>query len=301
VKEVSAKKVILTSFFVDLLDIVTNVIVAVITGSIVMTTESIQGFADITAVSLIYLGFRKGRKVADATHPLGYGRELYFWTLLSSIMMMVFTATISFYLGFLRFIHPEPIDNLVLAYGVLTLSILSNGYAMSLDIRRITNNSSSSFRFKHFFNSEHIETKTTFVLDLMGTSVAICGLISLLLLKFTNNLQFDGIGAMVMGFVLASLSFILIKGAKDLLIGKAASPDTNKKIKSCIDRFSEVKQIIRLQTVYEGSGKVLVLLDLHLKNDLKTDQIERLTQKIKDSIQSEVPSVYNVQIELSEK
>ncbi len=297
--EITAKKVILTSILVDIIDIVTNVVIAIVTGSIVMAVESIQGFADLTAAVLLYVGFKKSLKNASPSHPLGYGREIYFWTLISSLIMLAFTATITFYLGFLRFLHPQNIDNIFLAFGVLVFSILTNGYALSLDVRRLSSNTSKWKIFKSFFHSEHIETKATFVLDLMGTSVAVFGLLSLVILKITQDNRFDGIGAMIMGAVLAILSFMLFAGAKDFLIGRSAPKGTTKKIEGVISEFDQVRKIRKLQTVYEGSSKLLLLLDLHLVDDLTTDQIEKLTEDIKDEIKKEVPVVFNIQIEIT--
>jgi cation diffusion facilitator family transporter len=298
-QEITAKKVILTSILVDILDIITNVVIAIVTGSVVMAVESIQGFADLTAAVLLYVGFKKSLKNASPSHPLGYGREIYFWTLISSLIMLAFTATITFYLGFLRFLHPQDIDNIYLAFGVLVFSILTNGYALSLDVRRLSSNTSKWKIFKSFFHSEHIETKATFVLDLMGTSVAVFGFLSLVILKITQDNRFDGVGAMIMGSVLAILSFVLFAGAKDFLIGRSAPKGTTRKIEDVISMFKMVKKIRRLQTVYEGSSRLLLLLDLHLENDLTTDQIEKLTEDIKDEIKKTVPAVFNIQIEIT--
>lgn len=298
-KELPVKKVILTSLFINIIDIVTNAVIAALTGSIVMVTESIQGFADLTAVGLVYIGFVRAHRTATATHPLGFGRELYFWTLLSSILMMVFTATITFYLGFLRFINPQQIENIYLAYGILVLSIATNGYALSLDIRKLSENTSKWQVVKNFFKSDHIEVKTTFTLDLMGTSIAVCGLISLIFLKYTGDLRYDGLGAMIMGVVLAILAFTLFSGAKDFLIGKAAPKNINKKIKDIVFKFDEVKEVKNLHTVYEGSSRLLLLIDLHLKDGLSTNQIEKLTHEVKDEIRKELPIAYNIQIEIT--
>src|SRR5687768_2919413 len=106
---VSAQKVVLTSVFVDLVDVILNIAVAIFTGSVVMLAEALQGAADLLAAGLIFIGLRRARKKADSEHQFGHGKELYFWTLISAVVMFTLTSGLSIYFGFQRFTHPEPI------------------------------------------------------------------------------------------------------------------------------------------------------------------------------------------------
>lgn len=296
--EITAKRVIVTSFFVDLIDIVTNIIVALITGSIVMTAETLQGMADLTAVGFLLIGLARSNRPADRSHPFGHGREIYFWTLLSSIIMLVFTASLSFFLGLQRFLHPEGLDNLYWAFIVLTIAILTNSYALSLDIQRILGKNKLSLIFKEFFQSPKIETKTTFVLDFMGVAAALFGLFSLIFYRLSSDQRLDGVGAMGIGIILAGLSLFLILGVKDLLVGKRASKEIEKSIRDLTLSFPEVREIIDLKTVHSGSSHILVSLDVHLKNKLDTDRIEKIVDQIKNKIRENIPQAKEIQIEL---
>lgn len=284
---------------VDIVDIVTNVVVALLTGSIVMVVESIQGLADTTAAGLLVIGVKRANRSADSLHPFGYGRELYFWALISSVIMLVFTAGTSFLLGLNRFLRPERLDNLFLAFFVLGLAVVTNGYALSLDIKRLSGNLPKHKIFRHFFASAHIETKTTFVLDLIGVLSALAGLVNLSLYQLSGKLYFDGIGAMTIGTLLGVLSIVLAIEAKELLIGRAASVKIHRSIRKIVLNFEEVVKIASIKTAYVGSGRLIVDLDLHLKNGLTTDQIERLTARIKEEIKNSIVEVDDIQIELA--
>lgn len=61
-KKISAKQSILTSLVVDFFDIVVNLFVAIITGSIVMVAETIHGVADFIAVLFLYIGLKRSAK-----------------------------------------------------------------------------------------------------------------------------------------------------------------------------------------------------------------------------------------------
>src|SRR5687767_5074695 len=116
-RKISERRVLATTFFVDLLDVALNLTVAILTGSAVMWSEFFQGLADLTSAAFLLVGYKRSRKKADRLHPFGYGKEIYFWTLISAVVMMTFTATASFYVGLMRFLNPQEITHIGFGYG----------------------------------------------------------------------------------------------------------------------------------------------------------------------------------------
>lgn len=297
-KKVSARKVIITSFLVDVVDVSLNLTIAILTGSVVMLAEMLQGLADLTATGFLLIGLKTSSRPADKKHPFGHGRELYFWTLLSALLMLVVTSTLSFNFGLQRFTHPKLIDNAYLTYIALFIAISTNGYALSLSVNRLLKGHPGTKILDRFFQSSRVETKTTFILDLMGTVSALLGLIALLLYGITGNAQFDGLGAMIIGASLAILSFFLVLSVKDYIIGRSASVSVQHRIIQAALKTPEVHDVLDLKTLHIGQSNLLVNLEVHLKNDLTTDEIEKLMDKIKAAIQKEVPAIQHIQIEL---
>lgn len=295
---ISAKRVVVTSFLVDILDVVLNITVTILTGSVIMLAAALEGLADLITTGLLLMGLRLSRRPPDKVHPFGYGREIYFWALISALIMISLTATLSFYFGWQRFLQPEGIKNLPLVYFVLAVAIVSNGYSFTLSLRRILRQRKLSQIWTIFLRTSLIETKTTFIKDLMGTSAAILGLIAILIYTVAGDFRFDGIGAMAIGTTLATLAVVLIVGIRDLIIGRSASFEVEEKIRQAAQGIQGVIQVLDLKTAHIGSEKLLVNLDVHIKDDLTTDQIEVLIDKIKAKIQNEVPTVTHIQIEL---
>src|SRR5687768_7634730 len=195
--KISSKRAILTSFLVDLGDIALNVTAMIITGSVVLLAEALEGGSDLVASGLLFVGLRISKKRANKKHPFGFGKALFSWTLLSAMVMLVFGAGLSFYFGLKRFLDPHDIEKIGLAYLALSISICTNGYALSVSTRRLLHKEPLRDLFKIFFNSAHVETKNTFVLDFTGTSAALIGFISIVIYQISGNKQFDGIGGML--------------------------------------------------------------------------------------------------------
>lgn len=195
---ITAKRAILTSFFVDLLDIILNVLIVFFTGSVVMVAEFFQAVADLVSSALLWVGLKRPEK------------EVYFWTMLSALIMLVVASSLSFYFGLQRFLHPENVENIYLAYMALLFAAVSNGYAFYVSARRILDGKHFFTLISAFKSSPFVTTKNTFVLDLMGMSSAIVGLGALMLYQLYGDVRFDGVGAMCIGIVSAFLSTHLI-------------------------------------------------------------------------------------------
>ena len=294
----SARRVVKISFIVDLFDAGLSLLVVILTGSVVMLAEFFQALADLVAVTFLLVGLKSADKKPDKQYPFGYGKEIYFWTLISAIIMISITATASFYFGLKRLLNPEEINHIYLAYLVLVLALLANGYSFSLSLRRILGKKSIKNFFRVFMDSGLTATKNTFALDLMGAAAAFLGLLSLILYQFTGALWFDGLGAMAVGMVMAIFAALLIFGVKGFLIGKRASPETEKQIKTVVMELKEVKEILELKTMQIGPEKLLVNLDIHIKDGMSTTEIEVLIDTIEEKISKVTPSAHHIQVEL---
>ena len=297
-RKISERRVLVTTFCVDLLDVILNLSVALLTGSVVMLSEFFQGLADLTAAGFLLVGYKRSRKKADKLHPFGHGKEIYFWTLISAVVMMTFTATASFYVGLIRFLNPQEITHIGFGYGTLLITVVTNGYALSLSSRRILKSKPLKQLPQLFLKSDAVTAKNALVLDLMGTTAAGSGLLSLLLYQLVAERRFDGVGAMVIGVTTAILAFVLITGIKGLLVGERAAPQIEEEIKKAALSIPEVKEILDLRTMQIGPEKLLVNIEVHMQDQLTTDDLEALIDKIKTRIQGKVSSIRYVQVEL---
>ena len=60
-----------------------------ISGSTAMLTEAIHSLVDTADQVLLLVGQTCGERPADATHPLGYGMEVYFWSFVVALMVFL--------------------------------------------------------------------------------------------------------------------------------------------------------------------------------------------------------------------
>jgi cation diffusion facilitator family transporter len=297
-KEISVERVVKTSFLVSVLDIAINTFVAIISGSVVMLSQALQGLADLISAGFLMVGVKNSKRKPDQNNPFGYGREIYFWTFLSALVTFTLTAGASFYFGFKRFINPEALDNINVAFITLCIALITNGYSMSLSLKRLLGKARLS-KFKSIFlESSLLATKKAFVLDAMGTSAPTLGIFALVLYKITGDLRYDGVGAMLVGITMGILSLFILKSAKDLLVGQSASSEIEAKIINAAESFHSVIEVLELKTLLIGPKKILVNMEVHLADKLTTDEIEKLIDMIEKEIRGSVPEAVSIHIEL---
>lgn len=297
-KPIAASRVLLISFLVDLLDVILGVVVTILSGSVVMLAQALEGAADLTSSGLLVFGLRRSRKKADITHPFGYGRELYFWTMISALIMLAITATLTIHFGIDRYLNPRPVKNTLIANVVLALTVVTNGYALSLSLRRLLSDKPLSKIWAIFLSSPLIETKTALILDLMGTVASVIGLASLCFYALTGNSHFDSIGAVLIGLVLAFFAIVLLLAVKDLLIGKGVSRQTLEIIKNAATKVEHVRSVQGLRATHTGPESIMINIDINAHNDLTTDQLEKVIDKVKTEIKKDLPQASHIQVEL---
>lgn len=297
-KKFTNKRAVLTSFIVSLSDVILNSIVALVTGSAVILAEALQGFADLTSAGILLIGQKRASRKASKKHPFGFGKEIYFWTQISAFIILAITATFTFYFGYKNFRNPHEIENLTIAYAMLIFALCTNGYAFSISVRKILEGKKRKKLFSAFFASHHVDVKTTFILDLMGTIAAGIGLVAITLYSLTGIERIDGIGAMVISIFVAFLAFVLLISLKDLITGQSAPENIERKIRAVAREHPMVLDVLGLRTMIIGSDKILVTIDVHLDNNLTTDDIEEDIDEIKESIRRKVPTAHHIQVEL---
>lgn len=294
----SDKKVVITSLLVSLSDVVLNLVVALLTGSVVMLSQSLQGLSDLVTAIILLFGVSRSARSHDKRHQFGYGREIFFWVLIAGMFMFIGTGVISIAIGYNQLKDPSGIENIGLAIVMLMFGFTTNAYSFSRSVRRLNQTIGTEKWWKRFMHSGMVETKATFLIDFLGTITALFGLVAIGAYILTGNERFDGIGSIAIGLGMMIGSFILIRDVKGLIIGRSVSDSIAEHINQSAIKVDGVQSVLDLRTMYLGSSKLLVLIEVHLADNLSTDEIEVITDKIKDVIIQDVPHAYHVQVEV---
>lgn len=297
-KKITSLRTIVVSSAVSVTDVLFSFVAATITGSTVMLAQGLQGLADLTTTVFLFFGVKRSEKDTTKDHPFGYGRELFFWVLISSLFAFVFSGAFAMYNAIKQIIEAGPIESVHLAIFALSFGVLTNGYSLMNSLKRLSYGAKKVSLVEYIKNSSLVETKMTLLVDLMGTLSAIFGLFALSLYQITGNSVFDGIGALIIGMFTALGALLVIVDLRGFIVGRSPGTDVVNSIKSTAIGIKGVQDVLDLRAVTIGSGKIFVILEIHFEDDMSTDEIEVVTDEIKAAVQVAEPQIEQVQVEV---
>ena len=246
-------KSILFALLANLGIAITKTVAAVITGSGAMLAEAVHSYADCGNQGLLFLGLSASKKVPDQLHPLGHGKEIYFWSFIVALILFSMGGMFSIYEGIHKLSTHEGLKIPVIAVVVLSVSMILEAaslYGCLTQINKLRHNVSLWAWVKNTRNSELVVVLGEDIAALLGLFFA---LISVVLSIVTRNPVFDAIGSIGIGVLLILVSLFLGIKVKSLLIGQSSDDETRKSIIKVLEARPEVDRILNLITLQFGS------------------------------------------------
>lgn len=275
---------------------VAKFVAAAFTGSSAMLTEGFHSVVDSTNQLLLLYGERASNRPADEIHPLGYGRELYFWSFVVAILIFATGAGLSIYEGILHILHPSPIEDATVAYVVLGISFVLEGGSWLTAMREFRVTQGELGWWKAVRRSKD---PATFIV-LFEDSAAMFGLvvaaIGIFLTHSTGNPVWDGTASIVIGVALAIVAFMLARESKGLLIGERADPKLVDAIRNAFATRPEVSGVQEVVTIHTAPRKVFVAASVDFVDAIEVGHIERLIADTEAALRAEYPQITSVYI-----
>lgn len=275
----------------------TKFIAAHVTNSSAMLAEGVHSVVDTTDGLLLLLGQYRAARPPDDAHPLGHGKELYFWSLIVAILFFALGAGMAFYEGVQHITHPEPIADPTWNYVVLGASAIFTLGSFGVAFVQFRARAAKQGYWATFRGSKD-PTLFTLVLedlaDMAGLALAFLGIF---LGRWLHNPYLDGVASIGVGLVLTAVAALLARESKGLLIGEGAGRTEQQLIRSTAENDPAVVAVRRPLTMYFGPHTVLVAMDVEFCPDLTTDEIARAVDRMESGIRRVQPDVKHIYIE----
>ncbi len=235
---------------------VAKLIAALFTGSGSMLAEAVHSFADSGNQGLLLLGHKRASKKPDKRHPLGYGRESYFWALLVAVILFVLGGLFSLYEGIHKFSAGEPLEHVGWAVGVLILGCLLEGYSLRAAwiAAKAIRGERSLFRWAR--GTGNVNLLVVVFEDLAAMAGLVLALFAVILSWLTGDPFFDALGSCVIGVLLLLVAIFLSSLVRRLIIGLSTSEEVHTRITAIwTERGYEV---LSLYAIWDGPEQMLV-------------------------------------------
>src|SRR5436190_9094112 len=275
---------------------VTKFIAAAFTGSSAMLSEGIHSLVDTGNGWLLLLGSRRSRKPADASHPFGHGKELYFWSLIVAILIFALGGGMSVYEGVTHLRHPHLSDP-TWNYVVLGFAILFESFSFFFAFKAFRSEVREGGILKTIRDSKDPTTFTVLFEDaaaMLGLLVAFAGIF---LGHVLGNPYLDGAASIVIGLILGVVAAFLAFESKGLLIGEGVSPRTLSSIRALAGKDDAVAEVKKALTMHFGPNEVLLALEVRFKRHLRATQIAEAINRLENRIREKHPEIRHIFIE----
>jgi len=263
---------------------VTKFIAGAVTNSGSMISEGVHSLVDTVNELLLLLGIHKSQKPPDAKRPFGYGKELYFWSFIVSILIFGLGGGISIYQGYLHIRTPENLGNPFWNYIVLGASILFEGTSLF-----IAANEFNKVRGDQSWWDAIVRSKDpSNFLVLFEDGAAVAGLFVVMIFMYLshtlNKPVLDGVASVIVGLLLVAVSLVLARESYSLLMGEGIAPATKKSMIALVEKDEAVLKVINIISDYRAPDEVLLLLTVAFKDDLDTGEINEAITRIREEI-----------------
>jgi cation diffusion facilitator family transporter len=261
---------------------VSKFVAAAITGSSAMLTEGVHSVVDSTNQLLLMWGRHASRRSPDELHPFGYGRELYFWSFVVAVLVFSLGAGVSIYEGIVHIMDPEPAVSPVVAYTVLLVAFLLEGWSTMAALREFK---ASKGQLGWFQAVRRSKDPPAFIV-LLENSAAIAGIIAaaigLMIAQISGDPFYDGAASVLIGTILAFTAILLAYESKGLLIGEAADPVLVEELRSLACGCRGVVGVGDVLTIHSAPDVITAMLSVDFDDTISAGQVERIVREIED-------------------
>jgi cation diffusion facilitator family transporter len=290
----SSKFVVYAALLGNLLVALVKFVAAAWTGSSAMLSEAVHSVVDTGDQAVLLYGMHRAAKPPDETHPLGYGRELYFWSFIVALLIFTIGAGVTLYEGIHHIRDPHPIENPTISYVVLGLSMVFEGTTWFIAWREFSKTTGDLRIYEAVRQSKDPPVFIVLFEDtaaLIGLLIALAGTFAS---QYFDAPVIDGIASIGISVLLACVAFLLARESKGLLIGEPAS----RRIRDCIlaatAPIAGLEHASLMFTVHLSPDQIVAALSVDFKDTLTAPEIKQKVAELERAIRAKNPDVVAV-------
>jgi cation diffusion facilitator family transporter len=257
------------AFAVNLLIALAKTVAAALTGSASLVAEAAHSWADAGNEIFLVVANRRSRRPAEPTHPHGFGREAYVWSLFAALGLFVAGAAVSVTHGVQELLNPEEASNFLVGYIVLAVSFVLESVSFMQSLRQAGPEAKAMERdlIEHVLVTSDPTLRAVVAEDsaaLIGLLIAAAGLG---LHQLTGSSIPDAIGSILVGLLLAVVAVVLINRNRRFLIGQEADPRVRSATIRALLELPEVARVTYLRLEIIGPRMITIIGDVDLTGD----------------------------------
>jgi cation diffusion facilitator family transporter len=284
---------------------VTKFVAFFLTGASSMLAEGIHSVADSGNQLLLLFGGRRATREATKEHPFGFGRERYIYSFLVSIVLFSVGGLFALYEAYHKAheVHAGEPNELLdgrwwwVAIVVLVGAILMEGFSFRTATREINKIRGDVGWVAFVRRAKSPELPVILLEDFAALIGLVFALLGVGLSKLTGNGYFDVAGTAAIGILLVAVAIVLGVETKSLLLGEAASPAAQRRLREGLEQTPGVERVIHMRTMHLGPEELLVGVKIGVAADAEAGEIARCIDAAERAMREAEPTARVIYIE----
>jgi cation diffusion facilitator family transporter len=257
---------VVLAFCANLAIAIAKTIAAFLTGSASITAEAAHSWADTGNEIFLLIADRRGAIERDDEHPLGYGRETYFWSTIAAFGLFTAGAVVSVAHGIQELGTPESSRDVWVAYLVLGISAVLEGFSFQQAFRQARGAARERGKrtLDHVLTSSDTTLRAVFAEDsaaLIGLVIAFLGV---LLHQLTGNAVYDAVGSILVGVLLAIVAIVLMDRNRRFVVGQEASDELTNAVLREVLSSDAIERVTYLHLEFVGPSRIYLVAAVDL-------------------------------------
>ena len=269
---------------------VSKYVAAVITGSGSMLAEAVHSTADCGNQALLLFGLKRAKRPPSDDYPMGYGKEIYFWSFIVAIMLFSVGGLFSLYEGWHKLHAPEPLTYPLLALGVLAFGIAAETFSTWGCLREVNKVRGSRTIWQWFRSSRHAELVVILGEDLAALFGLVFAFIAVSLTWATGDPMWDALGGIGIGVLLIVVAVVVGIEVKQLLVGQGVETAVRDEMKAFLAAQPAVEQLYQLLTLHMGED-VMVAVKARMRPQGGQDALVAAINAVEAAFSARFPQV----------
>jgi cation diffusion facilitator family transporter len=237
-----------------------------LTGASSMLAEGIHSVADSGNQVLLLLGGKRATRAATPEHPFGFGRDRYIYSFLVAIVLFSVGGLFALYEAYHKAheVHEGVPNELIdgrwwwVAVVVLLGAIVMEGFSFRTAIRESNKTRGKTSWVDFVRRAKSPELPVILLEDFAALIGLVLALLGVGLSKITGNGYFDVAGTAAIGLLLVCVAAVLGIETKSLLLGEAASPEAQRRLRDRLEQTQGVDRVFHMRTMHLGPEELLV-------------------------------------------
>lgn len=262
-------------------------VAAFLTGSASMTAEAAHSWADTGNQVFLFLAERRSRRPRDRSHPMGYGREAYVWSMFAAFGLFTAGAVVSIMHGIQEIIAPEPASDFIVAYIVLAVAFVLEGISFTQAFRQTRRAARQLERrtLEQVLISSDPTLRAVFAEDAAALAGLVVAFAGVLLHQLTGSPLPDAVGSIVVGVLLAVVAVVLIDRNRRFLVGQGVTPDIRESVGRRVLEHRDIARLTYLHLEYVGPRKLYLVAAVDLQGDHPEHEVAVALRRIESELE----------------